>query len=145
VPDIAVRRVDFGYFVRPGSETDTRMPRVEPCLGYVVRHPHGTLLLDTGMGSAPDVDAHYRPRRVPLPAALVHAGTTLDDVDYLTNCHLHFDHCGGNPLLDGRPVFVQATELHAATTTLTTRCPSWWSRHVMRCWTVPPRYCPAST
>ena len=31
-----------------------------------------------------------------------------------TNCHLHFDHCGGNPELPGRPVFTQRTELDLA-------------------------------
>jgi N-acyl homoserine lactone hydrolase len=115
--EIEVRRVDFGYFVRPGSETDSGAPRVEPCLGYLVHHPRGTLLLDTGMGSHPEVNAHYRPRRVDLSTALNEVGTAPDDVTYLTNCHLHFDHCGGNPLLTGRPVFVQQTELHQAQTT----------------------------
>jgi N-acyl homoserine lactone hydrolase len=32
----------------------------------------------------------------------------------VANCHLHFDHCGGNPQLAGRPVFTQALELAAA-------------------------------
>ena len=54
--DLAVRRVDFGYFVRPAEETGTGSPRVEPCLGYLVDHPDGLLLVDTGMGSHPDVD-----------------------------------------------------------------------------------------
>jgi N-acyl homoserine lactone hydrolase len=48
-----VRRVDFGYFVRPPEETGTGEPRVEPCLGYLVVHPEGTLLFDTGMGGDP--------------------------------------------------------------------------------------------
>ena len=43
----SVRRVDFGYFVRPGTETGTGVARVEPCLGYVIDHPQGTLLFDT--------------------------------------------------------------------------------------------------
>ena len=47
----AVRRVDFGYFVRPESETGTGSPRVEPVLGYVVRAGDAVLLVDTGMGS----------------------------------------------------------------------------------------------
>jgi N-acyl homoserine lactone hydrolase len=114
VTDINVRRVDFGYFVRPVEETGTGSPRVEPCLGYLIEHPDGLLLVDTGMGSHPEVDAHYRPRRVPLPAAL---GPVLDDVRYVVNCHLHFDHCGGNPLLPGRPVFTQRVELDAARST----------------------------
>jgi len=113
----AVRRVDFGYFVRPGSETDSGEPRVEAVLGYVVRAGDAVLLVDTGMGSHPEVDAHYRPRRRPLESALAPLGLKASDVTHVTNCHLHFDHCGGNPALAGRPVFVQRTELSAARTT----------------------------
>ncbi len=54
-----MRRVDFGSFVRPGSETETGRGHVEPCLGYLVELSDGALLVDTGMGSHPDVDAHY--------------------------------------------------------------------------------------
>jgi N-acyl homoserine lactone hydrolase len=111
---ITVRRVDFGYFVRPAQETGTGGPRVEACLGYIVSHPQGTILFDTGMGSDPDVDAHYRPHRIALPAALDAAGTKISDIGFAANCHLHFDHCGGNPLLGEIPVFVQKTELDAA-------------------------------
>ena len=108
-----MRRVDYGYFVRPAAETGTGADRVEPVLGYLVEHPDGTLLVDTGMGRHPDVDAHYRPRRTPLAAALAAAGTAPGDVRVVVNCHLHFDHCGGNPEL-GRPVVVQSVELAAA-------------------------------
>jgi N-acyl homoserine lactone hydrolase len=113
----AVQRVDFGYFVRPSTETETGSPRVEPLLGYVVRAGDAVLLVDTGMGSHPEVDAHYRPRRRSLPEALAPLGMRPDDVTHVANCHLHFDHCGGNPALAGRPVFVQRPELAAARTT----------------------------
>lgn len=109
-----MRRVDFGYFVRPGEETATGISRVEPCLGYLVDHPAGRLLMDTGMGSHPEVDAHYRPRRRPLATALADADATHDDVTIVVNCHLHFDHCGGNPELAGRTVLVQRAELETA-------------------------------
>ncbi|AGL20449.1 beta-lactamase domain protein [Actinoplanes sp. N902-109] len=110
-----MRRVDFGYFVRPAAETGTGVPRVEPCLGYLIDHPDGLLLVDTGMGGPePFVEAHYRPRRIPLAAALKAAGAELADIRYVTNCHLHFDHSGGNPELAGRPVFTQRAELAAA-------------------------------
>ncbi|GAA4592164.1 N-acyl homoserine lactone hydrolase [Actinoplanes octamycinicus] len=112
--DIAVRRVDFGYFIRPAEETGTGAPRVEPCLGYLIDHPTGQILVDTGMGHAPGVDAHYRPHRVPLGPALAAAGTTTADLRYVVNCHLHFDHCGGNPGLADLPVFTQRTELALA-------------------------------
>lgn len=112
--DVAVRRVDFGYFVRPAEETATGAPRVEPCLGYLVDHPGGALLVDTGMGSHPDVEAHYRPRRRDLGAALSAVGASVDDIMLVVNCHLHFDHCGGNPELAGRPVITQRIELEKA-------------------------------
>jgi N-acyl homoserine lactone hydrolase len=118
VNDRAVRRVDFGYFVRPPEETGTGARRVEPCLGYVVEHPDGIVLVDTGLGSHPDVDAHYRPRRRDLPTALAAVGVHLDDVRLVVNCHLHFDHCGGNPELPGRSIVVQRGELAEARSTL---------------------------
>ncbi len=114
--DSGVRRVDLGYFVRPAEETGTGCSRVEPCLGYLVDHPGGLLLLDTGMGSHPDVDAHYQPRRRPLRPALAAAGARAEDVRLVVNCHLHFDHCGGNPGLAGRPIFTQRVELETART-----------------------------
>src|SRR5215472_6621050 len=112
--DIMVRRVDFGYFVRPSQETGTGGPRVEPCLGYVVDHPQGMILFDTGMGTHPEVDAHYRPRRVALQDALDVIGARISDIAMAANCHLHFDHCGGNPSLGQIPVFVQEVELETA-------------------------------
>ncbi len=112
--DLAVHRVDFGYFVRPAEETGTGTARVEPCLGYLVSHPAGLLLVDTGMGRHPEVDAHYRPRRRNLDAALAGAGERVDGIRFLVNCHLHFDHCGGNPALPGRPIFTQRAELETA-------------------------------
>lgn len=112
--DVLVRRVDFGYFVRPGAETGTGQARVDPCLGYLVRHPEGMILFDTGMGSHPEVDYYYRPRRAGLPEALAAAGAQLSDITLAANCHLHFDHCGGNPLLGQIPVFVQEVELATA-------------------------------
>ncbi|MDT7571479.1 MAG: N-acyl homoserine lactone hydrolase [Actinomycetota bacterium] len=110
----SVRRIDFGYFVRPASETGTGGPRVEPCFGYLVEHADGVLLFDTGMGAHPEVDAHYRPRRRGLADAL---GARCDDVTLVANSHLHFDHCGGNPLLAHAPVVVQRVELANARTT----------------------------
>jgi len=114
VLELPVRRIDFGYFVRPAEETGTGQPRVEPCLGYVIAHPDAVVVVDTGMGSHPDLDAHYRPRRRPLAEALATAGVSLADVQCVVNCHLHFDHCGGNPQLGGRPIFTQRVELEMA-------------------------------
>ena len=112
--DASIRRVDFGYFVRPAEETGTGTSRVEPVFGYLVQQANSLVLVDTGMGSHPDVDAHYRPRRQPLAAALVAAGTRVEKVTLVVNCHLHFDHCGGNRLLAGCPIVAQRSELELA-------------------------------
>ncbi|GHF34609.1 4-pyridoxolactonase [Kitasatospora xanthocidica] len=110
-----IRRLDLGYFVRPAAEAGGPEPRVEPVLAYLVRRPEGLLLFDTGIGGGePETEAHYRPVRRPLPEALAAAGVSLRDVDLVVNCHLHFDHCGGNPLLAGTTVLVQTAELAAA-------------------------------
>lgn len=110
-----VRRLDLGTFVRPADETGTGQPRVEAVHGYVVRTPAGVLLLDTGLGDAgPETEAHYRPRRVPIDAALATAGLTPDDVAVVVNCHLHFDHIGENPRFAGRPIVAQRRELATA-------------------------------
>src|SRR5262249_13997436 len=90
-------------------------PRVEPVFGYLVRRDEGLLLFDTGIGAAaPETEAHYRPHRRPLQDALADAGVRAEEVSLVVNCHLHFDHCGGNPLLAGRSIMVQKQELAAA-------------------------------
>lgn len=110
-----VVRIPLGTFVRPADETTTGAPRVETVLGYVARTPAGVLLLDTGLGLADEeTEAWYRPRRTPIHAALAGVGLTTGDIDLVVNCHLHFDHIGGNPAFAGRPIHCQRRELEAA-------------------------------
>ena len=112
-----VRRVRFGTIVRPAEETADGWARVEALDGFLVPLPDGLLLFDTGIAAGdPEVDAHYRPERVPLPEALAAAGARPEDVTLVANCHLHLDHAGGNAELPGRPVLVQRAELEAART-----------------------------
>ncbi len=67
--------------------------------GYLVRTPEATFLLDTGVG--PDVGRRhaelYSFERAPgLVGLLEELGVAPEDVDFVVNSHLHFDHCGGN-------------------------------------------------
>ena len=115
VEDVA--RIELGTFVRPPDETGTANPRVETVLGYVARTPEGVLLLDTGLGEADEeTDDWYRPRRIAVGDALRTVGLAVEDIDLVVNCHLHFDHVGGNPTLAGRPIFCQRHELEIART-----------------------------
>jgi len=101
--------------VRPAEETGTGQPRVEAVYGYLIRHDRGLALLDTGLGEGDaETEAWYRPQRIPLQQALDLRGVALAEIDVAVNCHLHFDHCGGNPLLVGTPVVCQRQELAAA-------------------------------
>ncbi len=62
--DIRIRQLDLGGFIRPPAETGGPHPRVEPVLGYLVRHDRGLLLFDTA--SAP---AAPRPMPTTAPTA----------------------------------------------------------------------------
>lgn len=91
----------------PGDEVDV--------YAYLIEHPEGAVLIDSGMGSDSDfLNRAYRPRIVPLAEALEGSGCRISDVVALVNSHLHFDHCGNNRQLRGVPTWVQRTEIEAA-------------------------------
>lgn len=84
-------------------------------LGFAVRHGGGVVLFDTGIGAdSALIDRYYQPARRSLTDALAAHGHELSDVTDVVNSHLHFDHCGNNPLLPEVPIFVQEPELAAA-------------------------------
>jgi glyoxylase-like metal-dependent hydrolase (beta-lactamase superfamily II) len=112
-----IRRIKYGHFVRPASETDTGFSRVEPTLGYAIRYSDGFILFDTGLAEADRETAeHYQPHRRTPVEALGEMGIELGDVRYVINSHLHFDHCGGNPFFPDRPIITQRIELENART-----------------------------
>jgi glyoxylase-like metal-dependent hydrolase (beta-lactamase superfamily II) len=112
-----ITRLRLGSILRPGSETPSGDVRAEGVFAYLVRHEDGPILFDTGIGAHPEVDEHYRPTRYALSAALSRIGLTPADISTVVNCHLHFDHCGGNALFPDRPILVQRKELETARTT----------------------------
>ena len=71
-------------------------------------------MVDTGMGSHPTSMPTTDRAADSLAEALSTAGVSVADVRHVVNCHLLFDHCGGNPELVGRPIFTQRVELEAA-------------------------------
>lgn len=110
-----VTRIRLGTLVRPPEETETGSPRIEEVLGYLARTPAGILLLDTGLGDAgEETEAWYRPRRIGIEDALSTMGLAVGDIDLVVNCHLHFDHIGGNPSFPGTPIHCQRWELNTA-------------------------------
>jgi glyoxylase-like metal-dependent hydrolase (beta-lactamase superfamily II) len=86
-----------------------------PIRAFVVSHPHGTLLFDSGLGDEhPEFDQALAPvSRRPIEEALAAAGVNAAEVRAVVNCHLHYDHAGGNTNFPGIPIFVQGRELEA--------------------------------
>lgn len=84
-------------------------------VGFAIRHDRGIILFDTGIGRGnPFIDQYYQPVRRALADALADHGHQLSDVTAVINSHLHFDHCGNNPLLPGVPIYAQVLELALA-------------------------------
>ena len=82
-----------------------------PVYVHVIDHPDARVLVDTGMTELHPAVADMDPRLMPLSEQ---ADFDLAGIDIVVNTHLHFDHCGGNHLFAGKPVYVQRRELDDA-------------------------------
>ena len=94
---------------------------------WLVEHPRGRLLFDTGLHPDAAADPVGRlgrgvARRFAVTSApgddavasLARLGVAADDVTHVVNSHLHFDHCGCNRCFPRARVLVQRAELDAA-------------------------------
>jgi N-acyl homoserine lactone hydrolase len=113
--------------VAPGVHDGT--PTRLPVAAYLIRLPDDALaLVDTGMNrlhvddpeltwrGTPTVDV-LRPVMSPedsLLYRLAQLDIAPQDIDYVINTHLHFDHAGNNDLLGGATFFVQREQYELA-------------------------------
>ncbi|MGH7531193.1 MAG: MBL fold metallo-hydrolase [Gemmatimonadales bacterium] len=103
----------FGVVPKPLWERRTtpdarnRIPLALRCL--LVEHPDGLVLIDTGLGNKENakfrdiygVENAGRGGRTLLEDALAELRYGPDDVRWVINTHLHFDHAGGNTYREG--------------------------------------------
>jgi N-acyl homoserine lactone hydrolase len=102
------------------SDLAAGQPWTVPVLSFLVDHPRGKLLFDTGVHCQARVDPVGRlgPERVKrltvksqagddVVPQLARLGLTPPDVRYVANSHLHFDHCGGNEFFPQATFLVQ--------------------------------------
>ncbi|HEU5217578.1 MAG TPA: MBL fold metallo-hydrolase [Gemmatimonadales bacterium] len=83
-----------------------RIPLAMRCL--LIEHPDGLVLVDSGLGNKEDdkfrdiygISNAGPGGRTQLEAALAEAGYAPEDVKWVINTHLHFDHAGGNTWVD---------------------------------------------
>jgi N-acyl homoserine lactone hydrolase len=95
-----------------------------PVYAWIVHHPDGIVLVDTGIGLDNDlIDEWYGPESIDLLDALSEIEVAAEDVAAIVLSHLHFDHCGQQSRLSS-PVHVSREEHRAAQANLYT-VPEW--------------------
>lgn len=116
-----VERLYLGHYTIPEDIKD----RVGPLLvgkqiavtGFLIRHAQGPFLFDTGFGQGSDENTrYYTVVRRDVVDALAEKGVAAKDVRAIANCHLHFDHGGGNHRFPRTTVLCQKAELENART-----------------------------
>ena len=85
-----------------------------PVHGFVVTHPGGAVLVDTGCGGPDEWLNDWRVVNRSVADALAELDMTPADVGLVINTHLHFDHCGQNAVFSHAACAVQRTELDRA-------------------------------
>jgi N-acyl homoserine lactone hydrolase len=85
-----------------------------PVHGFVVTHPDGAVLVDTGVGGPPQVLSDWRVVNRSVADALAGLDMTPGDIALVINTHLHFDHCGQNSVFRHAAHYVQRAELERA-------------------------------
>jgi len=113
--DIIRLRTGFAI-LPPEDQVKHTGDRLMMC-AYAIRHPKGVFLFDTGIGSDPVVDAQYSLTHWDIEEQLAAVGIAMVDVLAVANCHLHFDHAGGNPLFPRIPIIAQRIEHETALAT----------------------------
>jgi N-acyl homoserine lactone hydrolase len=82
-----------------------------PVHGFVVTHPGGAVLVDTGVGGPQRALDDWRVVNRSVADALAELDMCPADIDLVINTHLHFDHCGQNAVFKHAPAYVQRAEL----------------------------------
>lgn len=98
-----------------------------PVSSYLIVHPQGRALFDTGVHCQAITDpvgrlGEERARRIGIRSQtgedvvsqLGKLGLGPDDITYVMNSHFHFDHCGGNEFFPHSTILVQNNEMTAA-------------------------------
>jgi len=90
-----------------------------PVYAIYVDHPKAKILIDTGFDKA-WVERKLpfeKPMQTPdqtVEAQLRKLGVTPNEIDYVVNSHLHFDHCSGNRLFPNATFVMSKAELRHA-------------------------------
>ena len=106
---LEIKRLHLAKLSPPGGA-----PGQWPVHGFVITHPSGAVLVDTGVGGPEDVLNDWRVVNVAAADALAKLDMSPADISLVINTHLHFDHCGQNAVFKHAPFYVQRAELDRA-------------------------------
>jgi N-acyl homoserine lactone hydrolase len=108
---IASMNVPASITVTPVHVADLHVEgELMPVYVHLIDHPDGRVLVDTGMTELHPLLADMAPVLRPLSEQ----DLDVASIDMVVNTHLHADHCGGNHLFAGTPIYVQRRELDDA-------------------------------
>jgi len=82
-----------------------------PVHGFVVTHPGGAVLVDTGVGGPQEWLDDWRVVNRSVADALAELDMTPGDIGLVINTHLHSDHCGQNAVFPHAACYLQRAEL----------------------------------
>ncbi len=104
---------DADWFADDGAYKGVARDLIVPC--YLIRHPKGDLIWDTGVPQAiADLPGGKGPEGVTvrrkLTDQLAELGLKPSDIEYLSVSHSHFDHIGNGGLFAGSTWIVDADE-----------------------------------
>ncbi|RKH07224.1 N-acyl homoserine lactonase family protein [Corallococcus carmarthensis] len=111
---------DMGFFADGSPPGGKPGELIVPC--FVIQHPQGTLVWDTGLsdaltGGAEDPVGNRLRLETSLAAQLHQLGLTPADVRYVGFSHLHADHAGNANVFPASTWLLQRRELEWATRT----------------------------
>ncbi len=85
-----------------------------PVHGFLINHPAGAGLVDTGFGSGRAFLKDWRAVNRPVAEAPAEHDVSPADIRWVINTHLHWDHCGQNAVFRHAPFYVQRSEYEGA-------------------------------
>jgi N-acyl homoserine lactone hydrolase len=100
-------------------------PILVPVGFYVIKHPKGNIIFDTGNNDKLIADPNYWPEGlrglkpamtpdVAVDAQLKKIGLTIDDIKYVVLSHMHLDHGGNAAKFPNSTIVVQKSEVQNA-------------------------------
>jgi len=99
LPPEAIVRLNLGHIWL------SEYPLEIPVHGFLIKHPGGAGLVDTGYGTPLELIKDYRPVNASVAAALRTHDVDPSDIHWVINSHLHFDHCGQNAVFPQAPFY----------------------------------------